>query len=98
MLNELKADIATDKRLLATLAEDPERFSPKATKFRPIADPFKGVTKVSVSQPPANSSRTKRKTEVLCSLGRLVDRLDNTVLTTGTQYSINTLPIASKEY
>jgi hypothetical protein len=61
MLKELKADIATDKRLLATLAEDPEKFSPKATKFRPIADPFKGVTKVSVSQQPAHAQKEKQK-------------------------------------
>jgi len=97
-LNELKADIDTDKRLLAILAEDPERFSPKATKFRPIADPFKGVTKVSVSQPTAINSRTKSKTKVLRALGRLVDRLDHTVLTTSTPYSIDALAIASKEY
>jgi hypothetical protein len=98
LVNELQADIATDKYLLSILATEPERFSPKATKFKPILESFVGVTKVSISQPPATNSRTKTKAEVLRSLGRLVDRLEHTVLTTGTQYSVDALAIAAKEY
>jgi|GEM_PF-5397425 len=98
LVSELMADIEIDKRLLAILTSEPERFSPKASKFKPILMPEKGVTKVSISQPPATNSRKKTKTEVLRSLGRLVDRLDHTVLTTGTQHSIDALAIATKEY
>jgi hypothetical protein len=97
-LNELMIDITKDRRLLAILTAEPDRFSPKATKFRPISDPLMGVEKVSISQPTATNSRTKTKSEVLRSLGRLVDRLEHTVLTTGTQHSIDALALATKEY
>lgn len=98
LLSEFKADIETDKRLLAILAEDPERFSPKANKFKPIADSMINITRASVSQPPATNSRKKTKVEVLRSLGRLVDRLEHTVLTTGTQHSIDALKTINDEY
>lgn len=98
MLNEFKADLETDKRLLAVLSSEPESFSPKATKYKPILEAFRGVSKVSISQPPATNSRKKSKDEILRSLGRLVDRLDHTVLTTGTQHSIDALSIANEEY
>lgn len=97
-VSEFNLDLQNDKRLLAILATEPEKFSPKASKFKPILDPLPNVTKVSISQPPATNSRKKTKAEILKSLGRLVDRLEHTVLTSGTQHSIDALEIASKEY
>jgi hypothetical protein len=97
-VSEFNLDLQNDKRLLAILATDPDRFSPKASKFKPILDPIPNITKVSISQPPATNSRKKTKAEILKSLGRLVDRLEHTVLTSGTQHSIDALDTITKEY
>ncbi|MBU2968744.1 hypothetical protein KO527_05200 [Pseudoalteromonas sp. C2R02] len=96
-VQEFESDIATDQRLLAILAQDPDTFSPKATKFKPITPYYSGVTKVNLTQPPAINSRKQTSEQIIKRMKRFYDKVSNTHRALGTDESRANLERVTQE-